>query len=116
MDHKDKKPIKFVKRQDPEHPYCTNWPMSEEMNEIEICVSCGAETSYKKGMMLPLDMVIQRAQDNYVLSVVKQERCIKQETTEILSGCGLGDDYISENIMKKSEMLQSAIQKIGEKN
>jgi len=49
MDHKDKKPIKFVKRQDPEHPYCTNWPMSEEMNEIEICVSCGAETSYKKG-------------------------------------------------------------------
>ena len=49
MDHKDKKPIKFVKRQDPEHPYCTNWPMSEEMNEIEICVSCGIETSYKKG-------------------------------------------------------------------
>ena len=49
MDHKDKKPIKFVKRQDPEHPYCTNWPMSEEMNEIEIWVSCGAETSYKKG-------------------------------------------------------------------
>jgi len=46
---KNKKPIKFVKRQVPEHPYCTNWPMSEEENEIEICVSCGAETSYKKG-------------------------------------------------------------------
>ena len=46
---KDKKPIKFVKRQVPEHRYCTNWPMSEEKNEIEICVSCGAETSYKKG-------------------------------------------------------------------
>ena len=30
MDHKDKKPIKFVERQDPDHPYCTNWPMSEE--------------------------------------------------------------------------------------
>ena len=29
---KDKKPIKFVKRQVPEHPYCTNWPMSEEKN------------------------------------------------------------------------------------
>ena len=27
---KDKKPIKFVKRQVPEHPYCTNWPMSEK--------------------------------------------------------------------------------------
>ena len=64
---KDKKPIKFVKRQVPEHPYCTNWPMSEEEkeqkmarkvlrevmfeeeeNEIEICVSCGKETKYKK--------------------------------------------------------------------
>ena len=31
---KDKKPIKFVKRQVPEHPYCTNWPMSEEANII----------------------------------------------------------------------------------
>ena len=50
MDSKNKKPIKFVKRQDPEHPYCTNWPMTnEEINEIEICVSCGTETSYKKG-------------------------------------------------------------------
>ena len=49
MDHKDKKPIKFVERQDPDHPYCTNWPMNKEENEIEICVSCGAETSYKKG-------------------------------------------------------------------
>ena len=53
MDHmvrKDQKEIKFVKRQDPEHPYCTNWPMkNEEMNEIEICVSCGKETKYKKG-------------------------------------------------------------------
>ena len=70
MDHmvrKDQKEIKFVERQDPDHPYCTNWPMSEEEkeekmvrkvlkevmfeeeNEIEICVSCGAETSYKKG-------------------------------------------------------------------
>jgi len=47
---KNKKPIKFVERQVPEHPYCTNWPMtSEEENEVEICVSCGAETSYKKG-------------------------------------------------------------------
>jgi len=47
---KNKKPIKFVKRQVPEHPYCTNWPMIiEEENEVEICVSCGAETSYKKG-------------------------------------------------------------------
>ena len=27
---KNKKPIKFVKRQVPEHPYCTNWPMSEK--------------------------------------------------------------------------------------
>ena len=53
MDHmvrKDQKEIKFIKRQDSEHPYCTNWPMTnEEMNEIEICVSCGTETSYKKG-------------------------------------------------------------------
>ena len=49
MDHKNKKPIKFVERQDPDHPYCTNWPMNKEENEIEICVSCGAETSYKKG-------------------------------------------------------------------
>ena len=54
MDHmvrKDQKEIKFVKRQDSEHPYCTNWPMNKEENEIEIeiCVSCGAETSYKKG-------------------------------------------------------------------
>ena len=33
---KNKKPIKFVKRQIPEHPYCTNWPMSEkEENEID---------------------------------------------------------------------------------
>ena len=67
MVRKDQKEIKFVERQDPDHPYCTNWPMSEEEkeekmtsyctnwpmsekeNEIEICVSCGAETSYKKG-------------------------------------------------------------------
>ena len=48
MDRTNKKPIKFVKRQDPEHPYCTNWPMNKEENEIEICVSCGAETSFKK--------------------------------------------------------------------
>jgi len=47
MVRKDQKEIKFIKRQDSEHPYCTNWPMTnEEMNEIEICVSCGAETSY----------------------------------------------------------------------
>jgi len=45
---KNKKPIKFVKRQVPEHPYCTNCPMSEKENEIEICVSCGKETKYKK--------------------------------------------------------------------
>ena len=50
MVRKDQKEIKFIKRQDSEHPYCTNWPMTnEKMNEIEICVSCGAETSYKKG-------------------------------------------------------------------
>ena len=67
MVRKDQKEIKFVKRQVPEHPYCTNWPMSEEEkekkmarkvlkevmfeeeNEIEICISCGKETSYKKG-------------------------------------------------------------------
>ena len=49
MVRKDQKEIKFVKRQDSEHPYCTNWPMNKEENEIEICVSCGAETSYKKG-------------------------------------------------------------------
>ena len=50
MVRKDQKEIKFIKRQDSEHPYCTNWPMTnEEMNEIEICVSCGVETSYKKG-------------------------------------------------------------------
>ena len=66
MVRKDKKEIKFVERQDPDHPYCTNWPMSEEEkeekmvrkvlkevmfeeeNEIEICVSCGKETKYKK--------------------------------------------------------------------
>ena len=45
---KNKKPIKFVERRDPDHPYCTNWPMSEEENEIEICISCGKETKYKK--------------------------------------------------------------------
>ena len=67
MVRKDQKEIKFVERQDPDRPYCTNWPMSagekeekmtrkvlkevmfEEENEIEICISCGAETSYKKG-------------------------------------------------------------------
>jgi len=67
MVRKDQKEIKFVERQDPDHPYCTNWPMSEEEkegkmvrkvlkevmfeeeNEIEICVSCGKETKYKKG-------------------------------------------------------------------
>ena len=49
MVRKNQKEIKFVKRQDSEHPYCTNWPMNKEENEIEICVSCGAETSYKKG-------------------------------------------------------------------
>ena len=49
MVRKDQKEIKFVERQDPEHPYCTNWPMkNEEMNEIEICISCGKETKYKK--------------------------------------------------------------------
>ena len=67
MVRKDQKEIKFVERQDPDHPYCTNWPMSEEEkeqkmarkvlrevmfeeeeNEIEICVSCGKETQYKK--------------------------------------------------------------------
>ena len=67
MVRKDQKEIKFVERQDPDHPYCTNWPMSEEEkeekmtrkvlkevmfeeeNEIEICISCGKETKYKKG-------------------------------------------------------------------
>ena len=49
MVRKDQKEIKFVKRQVPEHPYCTNWPMSEEENEIELCISCGKETKYKKG-------------------------------------------------------------------
>ena len=49
MVRKNQKENKFVKRQDSEHPYCTNWPMNKEENEIEICVSCGAETSYKKG-------------------------------------------------------------------
>ena len=49
MVRKDQKEIKFVERQDPEHPYCTNWPMSKEENEIEICISCGKETKYKKG-------------------------------------------------------------------
>ena len=49
MVRKDQKEIKFVERQDPEHPYCTNWPMTnEEENEVEICVSCGKETKYKK--------------------------------------------------------------------
>ena len=47
---KNKEPIKLVKRHVPEHPYCTNWPMTKkEENEVEICVSCGEETSYKKG-------------------------------------------------------------------
>ena len=32
MVRKDQKEIKFVERQDPDHPYCTNWPMSEEEN------------------------------------------------------------------------------------
>ena len=67
MVRKDQKEIKFVERQDPDHPYCTNWPMSEEEkekkmtrkvlkevmfeeeNEIEICISCGKETNHKKG-------------------------------------------------------------------
>ena len=48
MVRKDQKEIKFVKRQDSEHPYCTNWPMSMEENEIEICICCGKETKYKK--------------------------------------------------------------------
>ena len=51
MDHmvrKAQKEIKFVERQDPDHPYCTNWPMSEEENGIEICICCGKETKYKK--------------------------------------------------------------------
>ena len=30
---KNKKPIKFIKRQVPEHPYGTNWPMSEGEKE-----------------------------------------------------------------------------------
>ena len=42
--------LKFTKKNDPTHPYCTNWPMTDkEMNETEICVSCGAQTSFKKG-------------------------------------------------------------------
>ena len=42
--------LKFTKKNDPTHPYCTNWPMTDkEQDEIEMCVSCGAETSYKKG-------------------------------------------------------------------
>jgi DNA-directed RNA polymerase subunit RPC12/RpoP len=49
MVRKDQKEIKFVKRQNSEHPYCTNWPMSMEENEIEICISCGKETNHKKG-------------------------------------------------------------------
>ena len=66
MVRKDQKEIKFVERQDPDHPYCTNWPMSEEEkegkmvrkvlkevmfedeNEIEICICCGKETNHKK--------------------------------------------------------------------
>ena len=69
MDHmvrKDQKEIKFVERQDPDHPYCTNWPMSEEEKEdkmvrkvlkevmfeeeeeFEVCIKCGKVTSYKK--------------------------------------------------------------------
>ena len=66
MVRKDQKEIKFVERRDPDHPYCTNWPMSEEEKEekmvrkvlkevmfeeeveIEICISCGKETKYKK--------------------------------------------------------------------
>ena len=48
MVRKDQKEIKFVKRQNSEHPYCTNWPMSMEENEIEICICCGKETKYKK--------------------------------------------------------------------
>ena len=46
---KDKKPIKLIKRHVPDHPYCTNWPMTkEEENEVEICITCGKETSFKK--------------------------------------------------------------------
>ena len=62
---KDKKPIKFVKRQVPEHPYCTNWPMSEEEKEekmarkvlkevmfeeevFETCIKCGKLTTVEK--------------------------------------------------------------------
>ena len=66
MVRKDQKEIKFIERQDPDHPYCTNWPMSEEEkeekmtrkvlkevmfeeeNEIEICICCGKETNHKK--------------------------------------------------------------------
>jgi len=30
MVRKDQKEIKFIKRQDSEHPYCTNWPMTKK--------------------------------------------------------------------------------------
>jgi len=39
MVREDQKEIKFVERQDPDHPYCTNWPMSmEEENEEEYVI------------------------------------------------------------------------------
>jgi len=28
-----RKPIPFEKRTNPEHPYCTNWPVGEKKNE-----------------------------------------------------------------------------------
>ena len=45
MDRKDQK---FVKKYDPAHPYCTNWPMTKKDEEKEFCIRCGKETSYKK--------------------------------------------------------------------
>ena len=50
---KDKKPIKFVKRQVPEHPYCTNWPMSEKEEITEVRVTAPKESIGWVEAMLP---------------------------------------------------------------
>ena len=42
------------------------------------------------------------ALDNYVLRVVKQERCIKQEIMAIQNGLDTVNDYISENNFRLS--------------
>ena len=79
MDHKDKKPIKFVKRQYHEHPYCTNWPITEygeqtgsvdRQTKLEINSVCPRypigwiETELSKSVMERLQSYIEEAKKN----------------------------------------------------